>query len=328
MGGPRAWSFLTTEGESEYQGHQGYEDEPRTLYRYDNFVANHRQVSPGDIAIIRTTSDVIGIAEIEDIVVGEGTKERYRCPVCSESNLSNRKTMIPAWRCKSGGHEFDQPVTETVPTTTYAAYYGSTFCEIDGGLDAERLAQAVVRPSDQMSIKEIDLAIVESNIRQSAGKLLDRFASRLRPPAIDDPEEQDAPGSLIERRNRVLRQISIRRGQKRFREKLIKRYGGTCQVTGCEFLEIVEAAHIDPYSESENNAVGNGLLLRSDIHTLFDLGYIGIEPENLKIELHPSLEGSEYQQIDGAELLVTPGNRPDASSLEKRWAFFRNFLKV
>lgn len=322
----RAWSFLTIEGDREYQGNEGYDDDPHTTYRYDNFVANHLQVSPGDVVVIRSPQEVIGIAEITEILEAKGTKERSRCPVCSDTNISHRKTMSPAWRCKSNGHEFDTPDRETIPITTYEARYGSTFRERGPELTPEVLAKAVIRPSDQMSIKEIDLAVIEPSLGEDADELLERFASNLEPPDIDEPDDEDTNSSLIQRREQVLRQISLRRGQRKFREKLIKRYGAVCQVSGCDLLEIIEAAHIDPYSESEDNGVGNGLLLRSDIHTLFDLGYLGIEPGTLKIKLHPAIAGSEYDQIDGAGLLVNDTKGPAPGPLKKRWSFFR--LKV
>ncbi len=155
-----------------------------------------------------------------------------------------------------------------------------------------------------MSIKEIDLAVIESSLGVDAEELLERFASNLEPPELVELDAVDATESCIERRGRVLREISVRRGQRKFREKLLKRYGAVCQVSGCDFIEVIEAAHIDPYSKSEDNGVGNGLLLRSDIHTLFDLGYIGIEPRSLQIRLHPAIQASEYGHIDGATLLI------------------------
>lgn len=319
----RAWSFLTIEGDREYQGNKGYDDDPHTTYRYDNFVANHRQVSVGDVAVIRSNSTVIGISEITEIIEGQDTKERFRCPDCGDTNLSHRKTLSPAWRCKSHGHEFDDPDSETIPTTTYEARYGATFHECGPGLTLELLAGAVIRPSDQMSIKEIDLAVIEPKLGEGADELLERFASNLETPDIDEPIGKNKNQSLIERRKQVLRQISLRRGQRKFRERLIKRYDAVCQVSGCDILEIIEAAHIDPYSESEDNGVGNGLLLRSDIHTLFDLGYLGIEPGTLKIRLHPAIKGSEYDQIDGAGLLVGETNGPATRPLKKRWSFFQ-----
>lgn len=318
---PRAWSFLTVSGLSEYQGHKGYDDEPREIYRYDSFVPNHLQVSVGDVVVVRSSTEVIGIAEVTDVTVGQGSKDRFRCPICSKSNLSQRKTMHPAWRCKSGGHEFDQPDVESVPVTTYAAHYGSTFREAGADLTPELLATAVIRPSDQMSIKEIDLAEIEHCLTGGAENLLRAFAAKLQPGDTASSDDT-GPKTLIEKRKAVLREIEVRRGQKGFRKRLVKRYGAACQVTGCKVMEIVEAAHIDPYSDSEDNGVGNGLLLRSDIHTLFDLGLIGIEPDSLKIVLHPKLAGSTYEEFVSAPLQTNDGSGPSLSSLKRRWSFF------
>lgn len=323
MGQRRAWSLLTIEGDREYQGNEGYYDDPHATYRYDNFVANHLQVSPGDLVVIKSPQKVIGIAEVTEILESKGSKKRNRCPVCSDANISHRKTMNPAWRCKSNGHEFDIPNRQTIQITTYEARYGSTFREAGPELTLELLAEAVIRPSDQMSIKEIDIAVIEPRLGGSADELIERFAGNLEPPDIDEAEDKGILQSLIERRGQVLRQISLRRGQKRFREKLIKHYDAVCQVTGCDILEIIEAAHIDPYSESEDNGLGNGLLLRSDIHTLFDLGYLAVEPETLKIRLHPAITGSEYDQIEGVGLMINETNGPAIGPLRKRWSFFQ-----
>ena len=324
----RAWSFLTIEGDREYQGNEGYEDDPHTTYRYDNFVANHLQVSPGDVAIIRSTSAVIGIAEIAKIIQGEGTKERLRCPTCSDTNLSHRRTLKPAWRCKKNGHVFDVPRKETIPTATYEAQYGASFQECDPILTIEKLANAVIRPSDQMSIKEIDLAGVEPFLGKAGEEIVARFVSNLKPLEIDETEGSDTSGSIIEQHRKVLREISVRRGQKKFRDKLIKRYGGTCQVSGCSFVELVEAAHIVPYSECKDNSVQNGLLLRSDIHTLFDLGYLGIDPETLTIKVSPSIRDSNYRQFEGVTLQTNGSSGPAEEYLTKRLGMYAQKLQV
>jgi len=84
-----------------------------------------------------------------------------------------------------------------------------------------------------------------------------------------------------DRRQIVERQIRERRGQQHFRDALRKRYGDRCLVTGCEVLAVLEAAHIKPYRGEDDNHPGNGLLLRADIHTLFDLDLLGVEPVQL-----------------------------------------------
>ena len=68
----------------------------------------------------------------------------------------------------------------------------------------------------------------------------------------------------------VWRQVLTRQGQPDFRKKLMKAYDESCCVTKCKVVELLEAAHIDPHSDGGDYSEDNGLLLRSDIHTLFD----------------------------------------------------------
>ena len=60
------------------------------------------------------------------------------------------------------------------------------------------------------------------------------------------------------------------RAPHKFRDALIGAYAGRCAITGCSVLDILEAAHITPYLGPDTNHVTNGLLLRADLHTLFD----------------------------------------------------------
>jgi hypothetical protein len=81
-----------------------------------------------------------------------------------------------------------------------------------------------------------------------------------------------------EGRKKVWRSIALRRGQRKFRDRLLQIYDRRCCVTGTKTEEVLEAAHIKPYAESGTNLSRNGLLLRSDIHVLFDLFLISINP--------------------------------------------------
>lgn len=67
------------------------------------------------------------------------------------------------------------------------------------------------------------------------------------------------------------RAIAYRRGQSVFRRDLMYAYSSVCAVTGTTASDVLEAAHIYPYRGAHTNRVDNGLLLRADIHTLFDL---------------------------------------------------------
>jgi putative restriction endonuclease len=130
--------------------------------------------------------------------------------------------------------------------------------------------------------------------------------------------------SVIDARERVLAQIVRRRGQKQFREKLLEAYGGRCAITGCDLVEVLEAAHIVPYMGPATDDVQNGLLLRADIHTLFDLGLITLEPESLKVLLAPSLSVTSYRELAGIRVQMPSDScqRPsiDALAHHRMWA--------
>lgn len=269
----RVWSLLTIDGVRQYGGNTGYIDDPEAVYRFDSDVANHLRIQVGDVVFVRSRSEVLGMAEIESILEGTGQKDRLRCPHCNATNIKRRLTKTPPWGCKNG-HFFGEPVNEPVTVTTYEARYAASFRPVPPELTVGRLHEAVLRPSDQMSIKELDLARLEPFLGKDAAALLRRYIGRMPIPQETVATRQDDLQSVIAERRRVLREISLRRGQSQFRERLIRRYGLRCQISGYDFAAAVEAAHVRPYAAYEENGAGNGLLLRSDLHTLFDLGFI------------------------------------------------------
>src|ERR1035437_6651239 len=146
---PRSWSFLTVEGVRQYGGNVGYLDDPSKVYRYDSDVANHLQIRKEDVVILRSKTIVIGVAKIAEIVVGEGNKERLRCPDCQSTNIKERVEKEPRWKCKNG-HVFAEPKRGFVKVRTFEAHYADTFRSAPPSLTTERLLDAVIRPSDQM----------------------------------------------------------------------------------------------------------------------------------------------------------------------------------
>ena len=128
-------------------------------------------------------------------------------------------------------------------------------------------------------------------------------------------------------RDLIERQIRERRGQQPFRNDLRKRYGDRCMVTGCKVLAVLEAAHIKPYQGEKDNHPENGLLLRADIHTLFDLDLLGIEPKSLRVELHPSLaDSAAYKNLAGKILRCSAKQRPSKDALKLRYQRFQERL--
>lgn len=130
------------------------------------------------------------------------------------------------------------------------------------------------------------------------------------------------PESVEDQRDRVLKSIVQRQGQREFRAALLEAYGGKCAMTGCEVVDVLEAAHIHRYLGKETNVASNGLLLRADVHTLFDLNLISIEPSTMLICVAPALAGSSYDKLSGTPLASpsASGYVVDKRQLEKHRA--------
>lgn len=110
--------------------------------------------------------------------------------------------------------------------------------------------------------------------------------------------------------------ISQRQGQPLFRMKLLEAYEGRCAVTGSNAVRVLEAAHILPYRGEHTNRVDNGLLLRSDIHTLFDVGLVWFE--DLRLLVSAELKGTDYEAMHGIPLRLpkTPACHPNPEHLK------------
>ena len=115
----------------------------------------------------------------------------------------------------------------------------------------------------------------------------------------------------------------VRLGQGAFRVQLTDAYNRKCSITGERTLPVLEAAHIKPFSEAGPHRISNGILLRADLHKLFDSGYLTITKE-YKVEISRKIKeefenGKEYYKLHGSGLLVLPqdlADNPDINYIE------------
>lgn len=117
------------------------------------------------------------------------------------------------------------------------------------------------------------------------------------------------------------RPVKPRLGQGAFRVLVTDIYRRRCAVTQERTLPALDAAHIRPYSEGGKHEAHNGLLLRRDIHHLFDTGYVTVTPD-FKFEVSHRIReefenGRDYYKLDGRRIYVPkqPDLRPDTGSL-------------
>jgi putative restriction endonuclease len=114
-----------------------------------------------------------------------------------------------------------------------------------------------------------------------------------------------------------------RLGQGAFRVLVIDAYSRRCAMTGERTLPVLESAHIKPYASSGPHSINNGLLLRSDLHKLFDLGYITVTG-GMRIEVSKRIKqefenGRNYYALQGHTLISLPNEplyRPAREYLE------------
>ncbi|MGG7567917.1 HNH endonuclease [Rhodovulum sp. DZ06] len=157
----------------------------------------------------------------------------------------------------------------------------------------------------------------------AAQALRDKLENESGSPGLNAPGMFEAD-NIEDLRERELRRLHVRRGQARFRQGLLEAYQGRCAVTGTRVSAVLEAAHIMPYRGAATNHVQNGLLLRSDIHALFDQGLLAIDAEALTVVVSSELAGSAYDKIAGKKLRLpaAPEHQPskDALAKHRQWA--------
>lgn len=151
------WLLLTYGDERSYRGNAGYDDHAGEAYRYDSKVQNHKSVSIGDVVILvgrgaRRVHEIQGVGHIDRIVAEEGTKTISRCPSCHRSQLHERTTLHPRFRCKVG-HVFDDPLGTREPVTLYTASYGESYVSLKGMLPPGFVKRLQVNQGDQLAIR-------------------------------------------------------------------------------------------------------------------------------------------------------------------------------
>ncbi|GMW07659.1 MAG: hypothetical protein AMXMBFR8_24550 [Nevskiales bacterium] len=205
-----------------------------------------------------------------------------------------------------------EPIPLGQPYSTLSDYLPETFSEF------ERIGDATVQRI------EAEFGSVERFIRRRllnssvGGPMLDisgmiqlseRELARLQ---TFDPDSSKAG------RNQVIEGIIRRRGHPSFRQQLLAAYESRCAITNFNAIDSLEAAYIIPYRGKFTHHPSNGLLLRADLHTLFDLGKIAIDTRSMTVILADELLESSYKILHGRPLRY-PGieeQRPSTEALD------------
>jgi putative restriction endonuclease len=114
------------------------------------------------------------------------------------------------------------------------------------------------------------------------------------------------PPPLAVKRYGLPQMVRPRLGQGAFRLAVTDAYERCCAVSGEKTLPILDAAHIRRYGDGGVHDPANGLLLRTDIHRLFDLGYVTVSADH-RFEVSHRLKadfdnGRHYYDLHGAQV--------------------------
>ncbi|MFP3592975.1 HNH endonuclease [Chryseobacterium sp. SIMBA_038] len=302
---------------------ESYEDSITEYYNYDNFVQNSRQIKGNDTVIIIDKEKILGFAQIGEIHSKKGIKTFRRCPICLSTNITIRNKKTPVYRCNKK-HEFDSTIDEIRDVTKYKAMLINFISISHESQNLKQLRPYYIQGYNQnLSMQRLDYKTLD---------LFDNIKENLRSDNsrtfLDENENiQDMynyfPDSNDERED-VLREIKARRGQEEFRKKLLDLYQNKCAITDCKVIEILEAAHISPYRGVKDNHQSNGLLLRADIHTLFDLNLIAINPKSFEVELSSNLLTSEYFIFNNKKLTKETISLISVEALHQKWKQFKS----
>ena len=110
-----------------------------------------------------------------------------------------------------------------------------------------------------------------------------------------------------------------RLGQRGFQTRVFNAYNRRCAITGTKIWPALQAAHIRPVARGGEHRLDNGLLLRSDVHTMFDRGYLAVDP-SYRLQVSPRLRdefgnGEQFYSRVG-QAIALPDRKPDRPQRE------------
>lgn len=288
-----AWLLLAAGDVRQHGGNDGYDDQPDLYYSWDSTVANHSRVSVGDRVVLWDKQASLGMSVVEAIDKSIDVKRRYRCPSCGKSSFKPRSTMPPErrYRCQECQSEFGEPDSYSSEVVVYRSRHDAAWVPLANCFDGQALRGLAESPRSQHSIRLLRW---------------DAFAQQLAllGHGMALPMLEERAATPIGGHRRVLTRVRL--GQSFFRRQLISRFGPVCAITGANPLEVLDAGHLYSYAELGQHEEHGGLLFRRDIHRLFDLGLLCINPQSHRIHAHQDVSAYDhYAGLQGTNVRVT-----------------------
>lgn len=321
LGEVRSWLLMAAGEDRQFGGNSGYDDQADVYYTWDSTVNNYRNIKVGDRVALWDKRRLLGISVVEEIEETPTSKQVFRCPRldCGSSNIKTRKTKTPKYRCQACGSEFASPRTQVVEVMEYRSRHDAAWASLDGVLLREELRALCEAPKSQLSMRPLDWdAFQNAIIKKGEEKAIKRVIGRA--PEIFAP---DGDIAINFPQGHTKATVRVRKGQRSFRDHLLRLQGGRCAFTGFAPERVLDAGHLYSYAALGEHLEHGGMMLRRDIHRLFDDGSLAVDPETLRVDVAESLESyPQYARLHDRPLELDVVEA-QALWLSKHWAEHR-----
>jgi ribosomal protein L37AE/L43A len=300
-----AWLALAVSGKRHHGSNDGYDDLPSAHYSWDDTVPNSRAVAVGDIIAVWDRTVLLGVSVIEEITTSSATKRLHRCPTCQKSKIGERDSLTPRYKCYDCKATFDTPASRTIQVTTYRSRHDAAWIDLAGALSGDQLRALCLSPKSQLSLRPLNwTAFTHALAHDTAAVLPEEL--------LKATQDRLAGGHTHAT-------VRVRIGQANFRRALLQTHGPVCTFTGPAPEAVLEAAHLYSYAEHATHDTDGGMLLRRDIHRLFDLGQLAINPDTHTIDVGPPASYCEEYKRLQSQPLHHPPTPGQARWLTEHW---------
>ncbi|MEV6323470.1 HNH endonuclease [Nocardia sp. NPDC051787] len=292
----RAWLVLLKSDYRRLSTSSRYDDEAATHYSWDSRVPNCRQVRVGDLIAVWDEAELIGVSVVETIERGFGPKPIARCRNCHKTNIERRTTLRPTFRCYECKAMFDEPEYEEAEVETFRSTHSQGWVDLPGTLTAKELRALCVKPKSQNSIRELRW---------------DDFQAAVQREGLGDPLVPLEATSAQLSGGHTTKPVRVRLGQQGFRAELLRRFGPNCAFSGQLPAPALDACHLYSYAVVGKHDPHGGILLRRDLHSLFDRGLVAVNPDRvvdvaIEIRNYPL-----YGALHGRQFRIKPNAKQD-----------------
>ncbi|MCL4778979.1 MAG: HNH endonuclease [Gammaproteobacteria bacterium] len=246
-------------------------------------------------------------------------REHFRYYAKVLGRYQNERAASAIWgadRAESKMREYLFFLSEPVPLNLPCAELGDYLVGATG--DIGRV------PAERIDRIEADFGGIERFVRRRllntsvGGPILD-MSGMIRMSERDLAKLQLLePQNSKEGRQAVVDTIIKRRGHPGFRQALLDAYEYRCAITNFTAVDALEAAYIVPFRGKSTHHASNGLLLRADVHTLFDLGKIAVDTRSMSVVIGDDLMETSYRILAGRPLRYPrdESQRPSTEALD------------